>query len=429
MSMASNVALSYFSIHALELRRIRQYFCIALFSLIPPAIASGITIAFRQQDESADRSIVPELIEQLGADDFQVRRIAERRLLEIGAPAIPHLKNARTIGDSEIRFQARRLLVRVLRADYQQRIEQFVASTDPQNSFGLNGWKEFSAIAGHDISARRLFVSMQRAEKDLFLSWSGQDDDFKKAVESVMSRIGKKSGSKMLPALACAMLVKTMENESFSNMDRSISRISPVEVDNYIGSQSFIGDRLDKDRMLRVIKAGTHEASFTRLIRSWLDSLPNAISSMRIKLRVINRHELQGYLDFAADSLDNKEIGAEVRAQTISFVARSRQPKYLEILEQLLSDESFIGEFQTGYKHSEKIRVQIRDLALAALVYISGQSYSDFGFVNYNGLDDQFIILSQAGFATQQQRDASIAKWRAFRNQLSDEQISGNKQE
>ncbi len=60
----------------------------------------------RVQDESALRNEISTLISQLGDDDFQVRQLAERRILEIGAPTITELKNARLLGDSEIRLRA-----------------------------------------------------------------------------------------------------------------------------------------------------------------------------------------------------------------------------------------------------------------------------------------------------------------------------------
>ncbi len=61
----------------------------------------------RVQDESAGRKEISALISQLGDDDFQVRELAERRILEIGAATIVELKNARLLGDSEIRLRAR----------------------------------------------------------------------------------------------------------------------------------------------------------------------------------------------------------------------------------------------------------------------------------------------------------------------------------
>ncbi len=367
----------------------------------------------RVQDESAGRKEISALISQLGDDDFQVRELAERRILEIGAATIVELKNARLLGDSEIRLRARRLLVRVLRADYQQRIDRFIGSTDPEDSFGLNGWREFSSIAGHDQSARLLFVSMQQAEQDVFLAWNDDRQAFETAARAVMSDIGKSTGPIILPTLACAILIKTMENKSFGNAIQSTSIASAVDIDNLVGSQEVIANRLDENRIVRVIHAGPYEAAFMRLIKGWLDSLPATTSGNTLKLRMVIRLALSDYGDFAAQTSVDQEIAADLRGEAIALVARSRQLKYIETIEPLLSDETLVGEFPAGYKQNRIIRVEIRDIALAALVYISGQAFSEFGFEYFQGLDDQFIVLSQAGFETTDSQHSAIAKWRS----------------
>ncbi len=260
---------------------------------------------------------------------------------------------------------------------------------------------------------------MQQAEQDVFLAWNDDRQAFETAALAVMSDIGKSTGPIILPTLACAILIKTMENKSFGNAIQSTSIASAVDIDNLVGSQEVIANRLDENRIVRVIHAGPYEAAFMRLIKGWLDSLPATTSGNTLKLRMVIRLALSDYGDFAAQTSVDQEIAADLRGEAIALVARSRQLKYIETIEPLLSDETLVGEFPAGYKQNRIIRVEIRDIALAALVYISGQAFSEFGFEYFQGLDDQFIVLSQAGFETTDSQHSAIAKWCAFKKKLS----------
>src|SRR5438552_2558094 len=53
--------------------------------------------------------LVPRLIGQLGDDDYEAREAAGRRLLELGAAALPALDEAGQSPDAEVRRRAREL--------------------------------------------------------------------------------------------------------------------------------------------------------------------------------------------------------------------------------------------------------------------------------------------------------------------------------
>ena len=64
-----------------------------------------------------------------------------------------------------------------------------------------------------------------------------------------------------------------------------------------------------------------------------------------------------------------------------------------------------------GVRRSEE--TQVRDLALAALVKLSKRSHADFGQPSVRVVNG---LVNYAGFTQEDNRQAAIAKWRAFQN-------------
>jgi hypothetical protein len=64
----------------------------------------------RQARREADRDKVKRLIKQLGDDDFEVREKATQELIQLGAAALPELRQATKDADAEVATRARRCL-------------------------------------------------------------------------------------------------------------------------------------------------------------------------------------------------------------------------------------------------------------------------------------------------------------------------------
>lgn len=362
---------------------------------------------------------LPDLVKQLGSDDFQLRLSAENQLLEIGAPAIELLKQARLEGDCEVRLRSRRLLTRVLRKDHEQRLEKFLKSTTAED-FGLTGWNEFSSISGIDAAARRLFVAMYGAEKELFQTWKAGPADLERVGETVLKKLPKISGAKILPTLACALLIKTREQQTATADPQAAKTVREndilIDITNH---QSSIANSLDGDgaRVAHVIMASGEYPAYRKLIVAWLNSMPDSTLSKTIKMRVANRYKLLEFVDEVAAALNESEVAVEVRAEAIAFVAQTRNPKFLDAMESLLGEETVLGTFQTGISQDHKLEVRVSDIALAGAVFIAEQPFAKFGFEHYRGLSDEFITISQAGFSVDEKRQLALKKWDEFKKQ------------
>lgn len=103
---------------------------------------------------------IQQLIEKLGAEQFQEREVASAALLEIGEPALLPLSTAERGKDSEVVARARAIRERIERDRFETISFSFKRDPDPTASYGLPGWKSFSKVAGTSRPAKRLFLEM-----------------------------------------------------------------------------------------------------------------------------------------------------------------------------------------------------------------------------------------------------------------------------
>jgi hypothetical protein len=84
----------------------------------------------------------------------------------------------------------------------------------------------------------------------------------------------------------------------------------------------------------------------------------------------------------------------------------------LKEIEPLLEDKTLIGAFNINNKHGQ---VQMRDVALAVCINLSGQKMRDFNFDVMNGNDDFFqTSYIYCAFSSNEKREAAHQKYKEF---------------
>ncbi len=127
----------------------------------------GLARVAEADSQGASDQRVAVLVRDLGAPEFSAREEASRELLDLGIVAHDALLRATQSDDAEVRVRARRILVRVLESDFQDRLEAFAAHYEDAGEQSLPAWDLFSADYGTSRLARELFVEMQRAEPEM----------------------------------------------------------------------------------------------------------------------------------------------------------------------------------------------------------------------------------------------------------------------
>ncbi len=125
----------------------------------PSGPSSGNAAAI-QPKPTAPSQQIQQLIEKLGAEQFQQREAASAALLEIGEPALLPLATAERGKDAEVSSRAKAIRERIERERFEAISLRFKRDPDPTANYDLPGWKSFAAAAGTSRPAKRLFLEM-----------------------------------------------------------------------------------------------------------------------------------------------------------------------------------------------------------------------------------------------------------------------------
>ena len=101
---------------------------------------------------------------------------------------------------------------------------------------------------------------------------------------------------------------------------------------------------------------------------------------------------------------------ARYREYAILTIAKLGDDKHLPILEELLDDQS-VCQQRTDAKTKVTTQTQVRDIALAAIIHLSGEDPKQFGFTQLRENPLSVFVSNTAGFANDQQRQESLHKW------------------
>ena len=118
--------------------------------------------------------------------------------------------------------------------------------------------------------------------------------------------------------------------------------------------------------------------------------------------------DLREGLDLAQRVLHNEPVPAEVAPFAMLVVARFGTRDQMPLIEPLLKDSTpIVSEENEG----ERMSTQLRDVALAALIHLSGQDTKVYGFDE--SLPSQQIVFQPGkyGFANSAKRNLAHKKW------------------
>jgi hypothetical protein len=131
-------------------------------------------------------------------------------------------------------------------------------------------------------------------------------------------------------------------------------------------------------------------------------------------LQLARTMQLKEGVPFALKAAREKRINAWSRGIAILFVADFGGKEHIPEMESLLNDSASLGAMGINFS---AIPTEVRDVALAAMVVLSGDSLNDYGFWYvklFGGGKGPLSSLSAQcyGFADTNAREAAVKKWR-----------------
>jgi hypothetical protein len=368
---------------------------LALLFLGDPVLAGSSSLSPPQQRE------VAQLVHRLGDESFAVREEASARLRQLGLVAKPFLLEGARDPDLEVRRRCLELLPTVLHADHLARIEAFLADTEGKQEHDFPGWKRFRKAVGDDSAARGLFAEMQKSETATFLAQCDARPD---------------AAAGMIHARA-ALLQQKLYNPEHGHQPVSLAEVATLlfagsdeRVRMPIQAIYILNSFFYQPTIRAAVTVPASSSPFKRLLLSWMNGQtePSAVQQV---LNMAMTLELKEAVGVALKAVESKTIRGHSLAQALVTIGKLGDKGQLKVLEGALNDRSLIGNFNSGHVRGT---TEVRDVALAMMVHVTGQSHADYGFAFVRGRNNMKFSPYWLGFTTAEQRQKALGKWQTY---------------
>jgi hypothetical protein len=342
------------------------------------------------------------LVEQLGADDFFSREQAARELAELGRFALEALQAGAKSGDREVRYSSLRLLSSMREADLQRRLTAFAAGRDDELDEPLPMWDVYRGIVGDSAEARRLFVDMQTHEPEL-LSLLAENP--RRAGEFLADRVQQiPLEMRVNPTQVQEIPLGTVAALLLAAGDGGVG--VPARGSGPI--YSFCYQR----GVQSALAGGAHEAEVRKLLGRWIARGEDSLVYPGMVLAT--QHELKEGLIPARRILRQGGHQPYLVQHAVATIARLGDAGDVPLLEPLLADATHLTHRNVG-EANRPVDVQVRDVALAAVVHLSGREFGEFGLKHIQPNPQTVFTPNSACFETDAERTAALQKWRELR--------------
>lgn len=374
----------------------------ATFLVLPALLAvSPVVFAGAEADTGLGDDRAFQLVEQFGDDSFGVRQHAMRELESLGRAAKPALLAGLKSRDAEVRSRCRRVLSIVLDQDMQARLNSFAADPFGRQTHELPGWERYKKEIGDNRAARELFVEMLRSEPQLF-----------EAAESD-------------PRLAGSLLQARCEQLQQTAFDADARHRKLVTV-GCVASLFFIGSHPDvnvTDTFVSYLHTFSYQPTFQaamqnvdraeplkKILGGWISRPAGVINSYQnfmLSLQFGLREGLAPATTMLRDGAGQPHMSQYAMLLVAKFSGKDGIP----LLVPFLKDQSPLGSYSVN---GHEVRTELRDVALAVLVHLTGQDHTAYGFEHLQKNGQSVFLPVTAGFSDPLKRDAAIARWNAW---------------
>lgn len=359
------------------------------------------------EDGTPEYRAAADLVRQLGDPRFAAREAAAKKLVEMGAAAVPALRAGTKSDDEEVRSRSAALLPKAEAVGWRRRADAFLA--DPAAHRDLPQLPEWEKLTGKsDAGNRKLYADMLAAAGSLLESAAAD----RKAAGGVLAAKAKamlaatRGGGKLVEGsageVAAVLVVQAVLKDRRDPDGADEGRTDPL----YLLANPAVAAALDDKQT---------GPAYRRLVISWLDSRPadEHMSALYFALLAI-RHPFPE-ADPSLVRLATKHKSVQVRWVALEALGRSGTMAATAKLTELLADKSTMYD-NLGNKDTGQ---QVRDCALAALVAGKGKDPTAYGLTSYMSASFWFggtadtVTVQLCGFETAAARDRGIKKWQA----------------
>ncbi|HUT10720.1 MAG TPA: PQQ-binding-like beta-propeller repeat protein [Thermoguttaceae bacterium] len=355
-------------------------------------------------------SQIEALVERLGDDSYEARQRASQDLAALGLKARDALHAGLKHADAEVRRRCRWILQDVLETDFQNRLKAFLADKEGKRQHDLPGWERYRQTIGEDQSARELFAQMLKEEAPLLISSATGAEP---AAEGLMLRISQVYSSMVVPyqqqrrepSLATSAALLFVSSDPESNLPQELL------------DHSCLATLAQRPAFTEALTQGPHQAAARKLLGRWI-ILPTGINVLDTKLRLAMQYDLQEGLALALRAMRKKEAHSHSRVYGVMALGQLGGKPYAAVLAQSLADKSEIGRRTVNGK---SMSIELRDVVLAWLIHVTGQSHADYGlaqageeFKRMAENKNRHMSTTYCAFDDEAAREKALEKWKTY---------------
>jgi hypothetical protein len=343
------------------------------------------------------------LIKQLGAADFRAREQASNELVRMGSAVEPILREGLDFPDPEVRFRCRHLLPLALSYDLERRLQAFLGSKDAKDAPA--GWARFKEIVGDEQKTRELFAAMHRYDTELLTRLDKNPGSVRDRLNArcvdlaQMQNYNYNAAINVAPEQLAFILFACLEPKT---------KLSP-EAQSYL--TSALHSLSYRPRTKELVKTS---APIRKLLIKYLtEGGPYSASN---GLYIMANLELKEVVELARKVLKSSENDHYGRGIALGVLGRFGGKEVVPEVLPFLTDKTSVGETQFG--NGNRIKTEMRDVALATLVQTTGQNMKDYDFAYLKmfggrvALNNIGMSPSLLGFSDDASRDAALKKWK-----------------
>jgi hypothetical protein len=353
---------------------------------------------------AAERARAVALVKQLGDDSFDVRQKAGERLLEMGSAAEEALRGGLSHTDPEIRERCRRLLAQGQVARRENRIKAFLGEAAGKHEHDLPGWRDFARVAGDDAVSRPFYAEVFRTNADLLES---ADRDARAASTRLAERCAGLRLRLVTPGGDATALAEVTSLLVLAG-DRRL-KLEPASLVQLLDGLETFAERG------ALVKQLQGNAAAGKAILAFLQQERSA-AEMERALNVAGALGVREAMSWALAVATDGKRPASARATALVVLSKVGDRTVLTRVQPILEETALVG---TRMVAGMVLQAQLRDVALAVVIQLSGQNPADFGFPYLQAVPGLKTLPSPTclGFVSDAGRNAAQAKWKASRKE------------
>ncbi|QDU97957.1 outer membrane protein assembly factor BamB family protein [Lignipirellula cremea] len=364
-------------------------------------------------------------VEQLGDESYAVRDAAATHLRGLGEAAHAALLEGLKRGDPQVQRSCRRILADVMEQDYEARLAAFVADKRMTQDHDLPGWTRYRELVGKTDTARQLFIDMQREERGLLASaeaGSGAASDalrmrFRQIYQQMNQRDSRARQTPSEGSIAALLFVASDP---------------ALDLPEELVGHSYWANLVRQQTFQQPLEKGPQRVELKKLLGAWLLT-DSGIALLQQKIMLAIQYKLEEGLILAMAAIEDKAVHANYRAYAITAIGALGGKDFGAVLLSLLEDKSeCVRRVVRRGNKQEVMSIELRDVALAWIVYLTGQTHADYHLPQAKAAFDRFkqnpqssVSVGNLGFESKEDRDKAFEKLRTY---LADHPLPENEE-